>query len=158
MVLNLSFSYVCQIWFLSSTQFIREKVEKLRKKTLRIMYFSDFKEPSSPLFKVWKILKIKDIVEIQNCLLSYSFLKGKLPKSFDNFLQRCSDIHSNLTRFSRSESLYMPRFKSVKYGLNCITNVCVNSWNKLTEIFESPSTLSLSELKSKMFNHYISNY
>ena len=150
--------YGCQIWFLSSTQFIREKVEKLQKKALRIMSFSDFKEPSSPLFKEWKILKIKDIVEIQNCLLSYSFLKGKLPKSFDNFLQRCSDIHSNSTRFSRSECLYMPRFKSVKYGLNCITNVCVNSWNKLTEMFESPSTLSLSDLKSKMFNHYISNY
>ena len=103
--------YGCQILFLSSTQFIREKVEKLQKKALRIMSFSDFKEPSSPLFKEWKILKIKDI---QNCLLSYSFLKGKLPKSFDNFLQRCSDIYSNSTRFSRSECLYMPRFKSVK--------------------------------------------
>ena len=88
----------------------------------------------------------------------YSFLKGKLPKSFDNFFLRCSDIHSNPTRFSRSECLYMPRFKSVKYGLNSISNICVNSWNKLTEIFESPSSLSLSELKSKMFNHYISNY
>ena len=114
------------------------------------MSFSDFKEPSSPLFKEWKILKIKDIVEIQNCLLSYSFLKGKLPKSFDNFLQRCSDIHSNPTRFSRSESLYMPRFKSVKYGLNCITNVCVNSWNKLTEMliemFESHSTQSQHQI------------
>ena len=110
------------------------------------------------LFKEWKILKIKDIVEIQNCLLSYSFLKEKLPKYFDNFLQRCIDIQPNQSRFNRSECLYMPRFKSVKYGLNCITNVCVNSWNKLTEIFESPSTLSLSELKSKMFNHYISNY
>ena len=85
-------------------------------------------------------------------------LKGKVPKSFDNFLQRSSDIYSNPTRFNRSETLYMPRFKSVKDGLNCITNVCVNSWNKLTEMFESPSTLSLSDLKSKMFNLYISNY
>ena len=29
----------------------------------------------------------KDIVEIQNSLLSYLFLKGKLPKSFDNFFE-----------------------------------------------------------------------
>ena len=94
------------------------------------------------LFKEWKILKIKDIVEIQNCLLSYLFFKEKLPKSFDNFLQRCSNIHPNQTRFSRSECLYMPRFKSVKYGLNCITDVCVNS---LKEMFESPFTLSLSD-------------
>ena len=56
--------YGCQIWFLSSTQLVREKLEKLQKKALRIMSFSDFKEPSSPLFKEWRILKIKDIIEI----------------------------------------------------------------------------------------------
>ena len=145
--------YGCQIWFLSSTQFIREKIEKLQKKALRIMSFSDFKEPSSPLFKEWKILKIKDIVEIQNCLLCYSFLKGKLPKSFDNFLQRCSDIHSNPTRFSKSEHLYMPRFKSVKHGLNCITNVCVNSWNKLTEMLESPSSVRIFENRYVIYSN-----
>ena len=66
--------YGCQIWFLSSIQFTREKVGKLQKKVLRIMYFSDLKEPYSPLFKEWKILKIKDIVEIQNCLLNYQLL------------------------------------------------------------------------------------
>jgi hypothetical protein len=118
--------YDCQIWFLSSTQFIREKIEKLQKKALRILFFSDFKEPFSPLFKEWKIFKIKDIVETQYCLLSYSFLKGKLPKSFDDFFLRFSDIHSNATRFSMSECFYMPRFKIVKYGLNSIVNICVN--------------------------------
>ena len=46
------------------------------------MSFSDLREPSSPLFKKWKILKIKDIVNTQNCVLVHSFLKGKLPKSF----------------------------------------------------------------------------
>ena len=56
----------------------------------------------------------------------YSLLKGKLPKSFDNFFQTSSDIHSNITRFSKSECLYMPRFKSVKYGLKSITNICVD--------------------------------
>ena len=64
----------------------------------------------------------KHIVETQNCLLS-----GKLPKSFDNFFLRCSDIHSDPTRFSKSECLYMPRFKGVKYGLNSISSICVNS-------------------------------
>ena len=72
------------------------------------MSFSDLKEPSPPLFKEWKILQIKDIVEIQHCLFSYSLLKEKLPKSFDTFFVRCSDIHSDPTRFSRFESLYMP--------------------------------------------------
>ena len=43
--------YGCQIWFLSSSKFIRDKLEKLQKKALRIMSFSDLREKSSPLFK-----------------------------------------------------------------------------------------------------------
>ena len=73
-------------------KFIKDKLEKLQKKTLQIMSFSDLREPSSPLFKEWKILKIKDIVEIQKCLFVHSFLKGKLPKSFENIFQKCNTI------------------------------------------------------------------
>lgn len=93
------------------------------------MSFSDSREPSSPLFKVWKILKIKDTVDMLNCLLVHSFLKGKLPKSFENFFQICSDIHINPTRFSGSESLYLLPSKSVTYGMKSITNHCIYSWN-----------------------------
>ena len=122
------------------------------------MPFSDLREPSSPLFKEWKILKIKDIVEIQNCLFVHSFLKGKLPKYFENIFQKCNTIHVNPTRFSSSDCLYMPRFRSVTYGLNCITNTCIYSWNNLTKTLEKPSTLSITMLKKKMFNHCIANY
>ena len=150
--------YGCQIWFQSNSELIRDKIEKLQKKALRIMSFSELQDPSSPLFKKWKILKIKDIVEIQNCLFVHSFLKGKLPKSFENFFQRCSDIHNNPTRFSSAECLYMPRHKSVKYGMNSITNICINSWNNITELLEKPSTLSTSELKKTMYELSIANY
>ena len=88
----------CQIWFLSSSKFIKDKIEKLQKKALRIMYFSDLRDPSSPLLKKWKILKIKDIVDLQNCLLCHSFLNGKLPTSFKTFFQRCGDTHNAPTR------------------------------------------------------------
>ena len=122
------------------------------------MSFSDLEESSSLLFKRWKILKIKVIVDLQNSLLCHSFLNGKLPTSFKTFFQRCSDIHYAPTRLSKSESLYMPCFKSVKNGLNSITNVCIKSWNKTTQILESPSSLALSEVKQEMSNHYMNNY
>ena len=81
--------------------------------------------PSSPLFKEWKIRKIKDIEEIQNCLLSHSFLKGKLPKSFENF-------YPNL----------MFWFNGVTYNINFITNASIYPWNKLAEVVDKPSSLS----------------
>ena len=150
--------YGCQVWFLSSSKAIKNKIEKLQKKALRIISFSDFRDSSSPLFKKWKILKISDIVELQNCLLCHSFLNGKLPSSFETFFQRCSDIHNAPTRFSKSECFYMPRVKSVKYGMNSITSACIHSWNNTTKILESPSSLSLSEVKKYMSNHYINSY
>ena len=150
--------YGCQVWYQSNFKKIRDKIEILQKKALRIMSFSDLREPSSPLFKKWKILKIKDIVNTQNCVLVHSFLKGKLPKSFENFFQKCSEIHINPTRLSSSESLYMKPFKSVKYGMNSITNLCIRSWNTLTEILDKPSTHPISKVKQVMLDHCIANY
>ena len=56
--------YGCQVWYQSNSKSMREKIEILQKRALRIMSFSDPCELSSPLFKEWKILKIKDV---QNC-------------------------------------------------------------------------------------------
>ena len=150
--------YGCQIWFQSNTKATKEKIEQLQKKALRIMSFSDFRAHSSPLFKKWKILKMKDIVDMQNCLLSHSFLNDRLPKSFENFFQKCSDIHSTPTRSCTSECFYMSRFKSTKYGMNSITNAAIHSWNKLTEVVDKPSSLSINEVKTIMSNNYLANY
>ena len=65
--------YAFQIWFQSNSEFIRDKIQKLQKKALQVLSFSELHEPSSALFKKWKILKIKDMVEIQNCLFVNSF-------------------------------------------------------------------------------------
>ena len=90
--------------------------------------------------------------------LSGSFLKGNLPESFEHFFQKCSDIHSIPTRLNNSECLYMSRVRSVTYGMNSVTNNCIRSWNNLAQILESPSTLPLSEIKSRFFKYYIESY
>ena len=89
---------------------IKKKIRNYRK--LRIISFSDFRDSSPPLLKEWIIHKISDIVELQNCLLCHSFLKGKLPTFFESFFQSCSDVHNAPTRFSKSECFYMPRVES----------------------------------------------
>ena len=90
---------------------------------------------------------------LQSSMVIYLDLEGKLPKSFDNFFQKSSDVHVKPTRFSRSESLYIPRFKSVTYGLNSITNAAIHSLNKLTEVVDKPSSLSINEVKTIMSNN-----
>ena len=131
----------------------RIKSKNYRKRHYALRHSLTSQTSSSPLFKEWKILKIKDIVDLQNSLLYHSFLNGKVPTSFETFFQRCSDIHNAPTRFRKSQSLYMPRFKSVKYDINFFTNACIQSWNKTTKILDSSSSLSLSEVKQEMSNH-----
>ena len=80
------------------------------------------------------------------------------PKSLENFFLRYSDLHTNQSRFSNAESLYMHRFKSVTYGMDSIKNICVNSWKSVIEILEKPSTLSITELKDMMYELCIAKY
>ena len=146
----ISIRYGCQIWYQFGTQLTREKVDKLQKKTLHIITFKDFREPSSPLFKDWKILKMRDLVEMQNCLHSYSFLKGNLSEPSQQFFQICCGIHRTPTRPINSECLYMPQVRSITYSMNSITNNSIHSWNNFAQILESPSTLPLSEIKCRI--------
>ena len=93
--------YWCQIWYQLNIQFIKVKIAKLQKKALRIILFADFLDPSSPLFKEWKILKSNSIVEMQNCLPMHSSLKGKLPKSLENLFQKSSDVYVKIHTFQQ---------------------------------------------------------
>ena len=53
------------IWAALIKDFIWEIVQNFQKKAPRIVSFSDSKEPLSTLFKEWRMLKIRDILEIQ---------------------------------------------------------------------------------------------
>ena len=90
---------------------------------------------------------------MQNCLLVRSFLKGKLPKSIENFFQKSIDVHVKPTRFSSSECLYIPRFISVTCGMNSIIKVAILFRNKLTEVADKPSSLLINEVRTIISNN-----
>ena len=49
-----------------------------------IITCAEFNAHTDPIFKKLRILKIKDHITLQNCLLVYDFINNKLPKSFNN--------------------------------------------------------------------------
>ena len=77
-------SYGSQFWG-QNTNSITKKIFLQQKKALRIMTFSPFQTPSSPLFKLFKVLKFEDMIRIHNCLFVHDYFTGKLPESFANF-------------------------------------------------------------------------
>ena len=58
------------------------KYKNCKRRPSKSCHFQNLHESSSPLFKKWKIIKIEDMVEIQNCVFVHYFVKVKLCKSF----------------------------------------------------------------------------
>ena len=42
----------------------------------------------------------------------------------------------------------MPRFKSVTYCLNCITNTCIQAWTNITKTLKKPAEKNLKNLNN----------
>ena len=68
----------CQLWALTDNT-ISQPILILQKRAIRIMTFSDFRHPSSPLFAEFKILKIFDLVKSLNICFIHKFFNDKLP-------------------------------------------------------------------------------
>ena len=96
---------------------MRDKIEKLQKKALRIISFIYFRELSSLLSKERVILEMKDIVEMQDILLMDSFSKGKLPESFEHFFKNLFMFTPNL-HDSAALNVQDTTLKSVTYSTN----------------------------------------
>ena len=144
--------YGCQIWtpkLLSVT----DKISILQKNAVRIMTFSDFKAHSEPLFKQLNILKFKDNIVLKNCLFVYDYLKGNLPKSFEDTFHRVDETHSTETRRAETGMLSIPRYKGTTYGLKSIYKTCINSWNSITNEINK-----LEKVKSKNKDNEIDLY
>ena len=71
-------NYGCQIWGQNMhPQFA--KIITLQKRAMRIIKFADFEAHSDPLFKEMKVLRIQDLIKLQNCLFVHDFLNKNYP-------------------------------------------------------------------------------
>ena len=100
---------------------------------MRILYFEDFHANTEPLYKLHKVLKLKDLIALQNSLFVHDFLNNKLPKCFNKYFHLVCEIHSIGTKSSELGCLHVPYFATTKYGLNSITRKCIDGWNFFTK-------------------------
>ena len=89
--LNLTFSeqYILQSWTLQlwgqnkNTTF--NEIEKLQNKAIRIMCFKLKLERTKPLYRDLKILKIRDLLTLNNCQFVQAHTIGKIPQYFNEY-------------------------------------------------------------------------
>ena len=97
------------------------------KKVIRIITLSKYNSHSEPLFKSLKLLKIKDILKLQQLKFIYKLLNKSLPKYFESMYPNYGyNIHSYNTR-SRS-AVAVPRIRhafakqSIRYDIPTLLN------------------------------------
>ena len=118
--------YGCKIWG-QNINILKEKVFKLQNRAMRILSFADFDANADPLYKLYNVLKLNDLITLQNCIFVHDFFNDKLPTCFSTLFQPVYEIHDRITKNSELGCLYVPFSRTTKYGLNSFTCICVNN-------------------------------
>jgi hypothetical protein len=138
-------SYCCHVWGLTYPSHL-EPLLKIQKKFIRIVTFSKKEAHITPFFKVFKLLKIQDVIDLSAAKYIYRVLGGLLPLTHTKF-GYVRSLHGHATRAAVDELLCVPLHTSHinKYSME-ISGAAI--WNKL------PYT-TRSQVSIKMFTHEI---
>ena len=164
--------YGCNTWGLTTEENI-EKIEVLQRKCIRILTFSDFHAHTNDMFKDLKIIKVRDIIKMQQLKVVYDFLNNSLPFELMSLFIRSCDIHPNFDlNSSRNNLLYIPRVNTTTYGIKSVRYHCAKLWNdffkngsiQVKDMQEKNSMIHLNKIKSihnfknALKRHFIHQY
>ena len=131
----------------------------LQNHALRKITIKKCHDPISCVYKVCKILKFPDILNLQNCFCMYQIQHiPKLSASFPTLHAKNKHNYSN--RLGTQNLLDIPLTKLNMYGKNPIKNHCIRDWNNLKRDLSDilDSELSLSKIKSYLKQKYFGQY
>ena len=150
--------YGCLIWGLTSEKNLNI-IRILQKKCIRIMTFSDFNSHTNQHFIDHKLLKVDEIIKIQQLKLIYEFKINMLPFELQNLFKFSSDIHTYETSSSSREHLFIPQISTEKYGNKSIKYQGPYLWNKMSKIIPIINRIkSSSHLKTIIKKHFLMTY
>ena len=123
-------TYGCNLWG-TSTEENLDKIVKLQKKCVRIITFSDFDSHANPLFIDLKILKVHDVIKLQQLKHAYEYCNNLIPYNLRNLFNCSYEIHTtNLTlRSVQKHCLIIPPIKTVHSGEKSLKFQCACLWN-----------------------------
>ena len=149
-------TYGSQIW--GQHNAITKKLQVFQNKAMRIMNFQPRRTTATPLFKLSKILKLNDIVNIQNFLLVHDSLKNNLPSSLRGKFDFAEHRHG--TRNLDLNQLNRPRTKTILYGSKSIGARSIDIWNyiDLTHHQKKLQEKSRAFCKQLVFNELLAKY
>ena len=91
--------YGIRVWGNTYQKHVK-KLETVQKRAVRAIMGAKYNDPSTPLFKILNILKLKDLYDLQTMHFVYDFVNLFLPRPLLNVYTYHGNIHRHNTRHS----------------------------------------------------------
>lgn len=165
-------TYGCQIWGLHDNDNL--KILTQQKKAIRKISFAHFEAHSDPLFKELNLLRLPDIIKLNNMLFVHNVLNNVAPKAFKNYFKFQYHHDHDTVRSPNSVysipkgSLELPK-TNLLVGKKGIKYVCASTWNttlkELARIHPNLADnenwlkdLTILQLKRLLKDHFLDTY
>lgn len=158
-IFNSLLLYGCQIWGINS-KINNTKIQNLQDRAIRKITFSKSNCDIDQLYKDLKLLKFKDMLFVQNCILMSRVVNDLLPQSFkSNFCQR-SDIHHHRTRAATLNQLDIPTVLTQRFGTLSTTYRCISDWNEFIKLYPQINIKDLTpnQIRQALLKHFLADY
>ena len=134
-----------------------ERILKLQKKAMRIISLQKYNAHTEPLFKTLQLLKVNDILKVQQLKFYFSLIHNKLPIYFDCFnFSRNYHFHNYFTRLSNHFHVVKVKHtfatKCLRFSLPTLLN-CLPSC-----ITDKYFTHSINGFTTYVKNYYLTSY
>ena len=132
----------------------------LQNKAIRVINFESYHSPVNILFKTSKILKIYDVIKLQNFMYIYQSINGNLPITLRNIFKPTETLHGHNTRGSSHHQLSIPKANTLVYGIKSINYQSMQFWNFIVNMFPENKLQIEKKNNCKRFitNYLLDNY
>ena len=152
-------TYAIEVWGNAGSTLIN-RIYILQKRIVRAILYKDIRDinyclpPSDPLFIDLKVMKIHNIFRYRLLTFVFKCMNNLHTKTFRNWFQFVSNVHNYSTRSVSTCNLYLPRDRTVRYGLNSIKFNGPFTWNDLPNNIKN--TRGLSKFNYRLKEHLLS--
>ena len=106
------------------------KLEVLQNNILRACLFRPRNYPTTSLYSKLKVLKIKDMFQMEIAKFMFKFNNQMLPSFFDSYFVKLDKVHNYNTR-QKSRNEFYQSFVGSEIGEKSLHHMCLNSWKSI---------------------------
>ena len=125
---------------------------------MRIINFESFQAHTNPLFKNLKILKLKDVFQLELLKFVFDYKNKNLPYILNMLFKETGMTHSHNTRGVTNKNLYIPAFNSTHFGQWTLKYQCPYLWNKVSNELVIDINITKKTFAKQIKEFFINNY